>query len=119
MHSKGSHFKLNPIQHAQEVFVGLSSSVPFARKIAVALAFLAVPMAAQTGLGVVRGTVQEASKAVIPNAKVTLTNTATGVASESQTNAAGIYYFGAVAIGPHTLGVDAAGFNEWEESRTL
>src|SRR5690242_21778338 len=64
-----------------------------ARKALLALLLAALPLDAQTGLGVVRGTVLDASKGVIPNAKVTLTNTATGVAKESQTNAAGIYYF--------------------------
>ena len=81
-----------------------------ARKALLALVLAALPLAAQTGLGVVRGTVLDASKGVIPNAKVTLTNTATGVAKESQTNAAGIYYFGAVPIGPYTVGVEAQGF---------
>src|SRR6266481_9553093 len=99
--------------------MGSLSSVPCARKIAMALAFLAVPMAAQTGLGVVRGTVQDASKAVIPGAKVTLTNTATGVGRDSVTNADGIYYFGAVSIGPYTLLVESQGFKKWEGTLTV
>ncbi|HKW97657.1 MAG TPA: carboxypeptidase-like regulatory domain-containing protein [Bryobacteraceae bacterium] len=84
------------------------------RKSLAIFAFAALPLAAQTGLGIVRGTVQDASKAVIPNAKVTLTNTATGVARESQTNAAGIYYFGAIPIGPYSLDVEAEGFKKWQ-----
>jgi hypothetical protein len=75
---------------------------------------MVLPVAAQTGLGVVTGTVQDSSKAVIPNAKVTLTNTATGVSRDAQTNAAGIYYFGAAQIGPYSLAVEAAGFKRWE-----
>jgi len=77
----------------------LNTCLPSARKLFTVLTLAVMPMAAQTGLGVVRGTVEDASKAVIPNAKVTLTNTATGVSKESQSNADGIYYFGAVQIG--------------------
>jgi len=86
------------------------TSLPYARKFFLTLALAALPVAAQTGLGVVRGTVQDASKAVIPGAKVTLTNTATGVGRDSTTNADGIYYFGAVSIGPYTLLVESQGF---------
>jgi len=75
---------------------------------------MALPLAAQTGLGVVHGTVQDASKAVVPNAKVTLRSTSTGVARESQSNADGIYYFGSVPIGPYTLSVEAQGFKKWD-----
>src|SRR5690349_16092415 len=99
--------------------MAISTSLPNARKLFLMLAIAALPVAAQTGLGVVRGTVQDASKAMIPNAKVTLTNTATGVASDAQTNAAGIYYFGAVSIGPYTLGVEAQGFRKWEGTLTV
>src|SRR5712692_3203176 len=84
-----------------------------------ALVLTALPVAAQTGLGVVRGTVQDASKAVIPGAKVTLTNTATGVGRDSTTNADGIYYFGAVSIGPYTLLVESQGFKKWEGTLTV
>jgi hypothetical protein len=97
----------------------LSTSLLRARKWAAVFVFLVLPVAAQTGLGVVRGTVQDASKAVIPNVKVTLTNTATGVAHEAETNAAGIYYFGAVAIGPYSLVAEAQGFKKYEATLTV
>ncbi|HXI38896.1 MAG TPA: carboxypeptidase regulatory-like domain-containing protein [Bryobacteraceae bacterium] len=84
-----------------------------------ALALVALPAAAQTGLGVVRGTVQDASKAVMPNVKVTLTNTGTGVARDSVTNADGIYYFGAVSIGPYKLLAESQGFKKWEGTLTV
>src|SRR5438094_1342799 len=88
-------------------------------KLGLSVGFVLWPLAAQTGLGVVRGTVQDASKAVIPNAKVTLTNTATGVGRDSVTNADGIYYFGAVSIGPYTLLVGSQGFKKWEGTLTV
>jgi len=97
----------------------LNTCLLSARKLFAVLTLAAMPMTAQTGLGVVRGTVEDASKAVIPNAKVTLTNTATGVSKESQSNADGIYYFGAVQIGPYSLGVEAQGFKKWEGTLTV
>src|SRR5215467_7744685 len=100
-------------------FMVLSTSLLYARKLVMAFAFMALPVAAQTGLGVVRGTVQDASKAVIPNAKVTLTNTATGVGRVADTNAAGIYYFGSAALDSYTLVVEAQGFKKWEGTLTV
>ena len=97
----------------------LNTCLPSARKLFTVLTLAVMPMAAQTGLGVVRGTVEDASKAVIPNAKVTLTNTATGVSKESQSNADGIYYFGAVQIGPYSLGVEPQGFKKWDGTLTV
>lgn len=73
----------------------------------------AIPLAAQTGLGIVTGTVQDASKAAVPAAKVSLTNTATGVLRSADVNQAGIYYFGSVPIGPYHMSVQSAGFQEW------
>ena len=90
-----------------------------ARNLGLAFLLFTLPIAAQTGLGVVRGTVQDASKAIIPNAKVILTNTSTGVAHETQTNVDGIYYFGAVQIGPCSLSIEAQGFKKWEGTFTL
>ena len=85
-----------------------------ARKFALALALLSLPLQAQSGLGVVNGTVQDATAAVVPKAKVTLANTATGVRRESLSNDAGIYYFGSVPIGGYSLAVEAQGFKKWE-----
>src|SRR5882672_74318 len=95
------------------------TSLPYARKFFLTLALAALPVAAQTGLGVVRGTVQDTSNAVMPNAKVTLTHAATGTAQISTTNSAGIYYFGGAPIGPYTLVVEAAGFRKWEGTLTV
>lgn len=94
--------------------MGVPTYLQRARTLAIGLMIMALPVAAQTGLGVVRGTVQDASKAVVPNAKVILTNTATGVARDSLSNADGIYYFGSVQLGPYSLSVEAQGFKKWE-----
>jgi hypothetical protein len=81
--------------------------------LALSLLFLALPAAAQTGLGTVKGTVTDATKAVIPHAKVSLTNTATGVTQTNETNSAGTYYFASVQIGPYTLAIEMTGFKKW------
>src|SRR5882724_4063365 len=75
----------------------------YARKPLALLAFVALPVASQTGLGVVHGTVRDTSDAVLSNVKVILTNTATGVVRDGATNSAGVYYFGSVQIGPYQL----------------
>jgi hypothetical protein len=86
------------------------------RKWVVVPVLLALPLVGQTGLGVVRGTVQDPSKAVVPVAKATLVNNATGVMRSALTNVAGIYYFDAVPIGSNTLTIEAAGFKKWEST---
>src|SRR5262245_14771460 len=76
--------------------------------------FAAAPMAAQTGAGVVQGTLLDASKASIPGASATLTNSDTGVMRTVQSNSLGLYYFGAVPPGPYVLSVESPGFKKWE-----
>lgn len=79
------------------------------------IAFLlaATPALAQTGSGVIRGVVRDANQAVVPGAAVSITNERTGVEQKTQTNEEGIYYFGAVPIGPYALTVELAGFKKW------
>src|SRR5437016_3558242 len=69
---------------------------------------------AQTANGIIKGTVFDASKAVVPGAQVTITNPNTNVSSKTQTNEAGIYYVGAVQPGPYTILVEVTGFKKWE-----
>src|SRR5438034_11007399 len=72
------------------------------------------PGLAQTGNGVIRGTVLDASKAIVPGAQVTITNQNTNISSKTQTNEVGIYYLGAVQPGPYTVVVELTGFKKWE-----
>jgi len=69
---------------------------------------------AQSGNGVVQGTVLDASKAIVPSAKVTLRNSGTGVLKIAPATSAGVYYFGAVQPGEYVLSVEAPGFKKWE-----
>ncbi|HSB18158.1 MAG TPA: TonB-dependent receptor [Bryobacteraceae bacterium] len=97
----------------------MNCSLQMLRKSLLLLVIASIPLAAQTGNGIVRGTVLDATKAAIPSAKVTLTNTATGIARGAQSSAVGIYYFGAVPVGPYTLAVEAQGFKKWSGTLTV
>jgi hypothetical protein len=57
-----------------------------------------------------RGTVSDASGAVIPNATVTMTNVATGVAEKRPTDEAGRYLFASLKPAAYIAKVEAAGF---------
>lgn len=75
---------------------------------------------AQGATGAINGTVTDASGAVIPRAKVVLTNTATGASQTALTNETGIYVFPSVIPGNYTLEVSATGFaTQKEEAFTL
>jgi len=57
-----------------------------------------------------RGTVTDQSGGVVPGAKVTLTNTDTGIARGTTTAADGSYLFDLVQVGKYKLNVDKPGF---------
>jgi len=80
------------------------------------LALLLAPTAAwpQAGTSTIRGLVRDQAQAVIPGAKVTLTNTGTNVARESLTNESGLYVFPAVSAGPYRVSVEFAGMQKFE-----
>src|SRR6185312_7935699 len=84
------------------------------RKLFLTFVALSIPLVAQSGLGIVTGTVKDPSKAEIPKATVTLTNTATAVTRTSTSNDAGLYYFGGMPVGAYHLTVEASGFAKWE-----
>jgi hypothetical protein len=65
---------------------------------------------AQVDQGSVSGIVQDASGAVVPNAKVTLLNKDVGLSLETTTKGSGEYIFTPVRIGNYSLSVTAAGF---------
>ncbi len=66
---------------------------------------------AQTITGSVRGTVTDPSGAVLAGANVTATNVATGVASNTVSNASGLYNFQFLTLGDYTITASATGFN--------
>ncbi len=58
------------------------------------------------------GTVTDPSGAVVPNAKVTITETNTGVSRIGQTNGSGNYLFPNLAPGIYLVNVEASGFKK-------
>ncbi len=73
---------------------------------------LSAPIAgvAQTVTGAIRGIITDSSGAIVPNATVTATNAATGVATATKTNAGGEYSIRFLQIGQYKVSVEAAGF---------
>ena len=60
------------------------------------------------------GTIRDNTGAVIPDASVTLKNTATGIARDLKTNSAGEYVAAAVPPGQYNLIVTVAGFRKYQ-----
>lgn len=67
----------------------------------------------------VRGTVTDSQGAAVPNAKVTLSNKATNVTAETQTNADGLFVFGYVNAAAYELTVQKDGFRSKTASVTV
>jgi hypothetical protein len=81
----------------------------------VLLALLAVSgsMFGQAGAtGTILGTVTDSGGALVPNAKITVTNTATKVASQTMSNNAGDYNVPALNPGTYTVIAEATGFQK-------
>jgi len=76
-------------------------------------ALLPALLPAQSGTGVVRGTVQDATRSAVPNAKLTLTHSNTNIPRSAVSSEAGIFYFGSVPPGPYSLTVELTGFKKW------
>ena len=65
---------------------------------------------AQTSTSELSGTVRDPGGAVVPGARVTLTNEATGITYQQSTTGAGLYNFPALPVGSYTVTVEAPGF---------
>src|SRR5258707_15016542 len=78
-----------------------------------------VPSNAQTGSGVVRGAVQDATKSMVPRAKVELRNQDTNITREATTSAEDSYFFGGIPPGKYQLSVEATGFKKRTGTLTL
>src|ERR1700676_1203166 len=72
--------------------------------------FLFSSLASAQTLGSITGEVRDSSGAVMPNASVTVTNTATNASRSTATNNAGIYVFPDLVPGTYEARVQAAGF---------
>lgn len=74
---------------------------------------------AQLSNGTIRGTVTDATGAVLADAMVELTNQGTAEHAETPTNKEGYYTFLALGPGEYSVKVSAAGFSEWNGKLTL
>src|ERR1700761_644377 len=74
---------------------------------------------AQRDLGTVTGTVTDASGSAVPNAKLTLTEDATGVSYNIVSNESGSFTRPALKAGTYTIVVEAAGFQKAQEKNIL
>ncbi len=82
-------------------------------RIALAVLLSCVYAFAQGTTSRVVGLVQDSTGAVVPNAKVKLTNEGTNVSFQTATSSAGTYQFEAVQIGVYSVEVEAAGFKKF------
>lgn len=78
---------------------------------------LSASYAQTAGEGAITGTVADPTGAVIPNATVTATNDATGVATSRQTSSAGVYQISPLIVGTYTVSVSAAGFQGYQQEK--
>ena len=73
---------------------------------------MSLPGLAQTVTGTIRGTITDTSGAVVPGATVHAINTATGVVTDTKSNATGEYSIRFLQIGQYKIAVDASGFSK-------
>ncbi len=81
-------------------------------KLLISLALLCAATFAQSTTGTLMGTVTDPNGAVIPNAKVTITDTNTGLAKTLTTNGEGKYFAPSLQPGEFTLTAEATGFQK-------
>jgi hypothetical protein len=90
------------------------------KKLHVALLWLLTAGAAHAQVtGTITGLVTDPAGAVLPNATVTLTNQATGVARESTTNQQGVFVFTPLNPGTYRITVEAPGFRIYNQGNIV
>jgi hypothetical protein len=69
---------------------------------------------AQGIFGTLTGVVTDPSQSVVPGAKITLTDTASGSTRDTVSNSEGYYSFASVPVGSYSLSVEAANFESYK-----
>ena len=82
----------------------------FIRSLAVLGVLLSTSMNAQLTRGYISGTVQDPNGGVMPDVAIRITNTATNINTESNTNSVGLYRFVAVEPGAYSVEFAKSGF---------
>src|SRR5437868_14156546 len=72
-------------------------------------------LCAQVDTGAVLGTVKDQSGAVVPGAKVTMTNVGTGIAITTAAGTDGAYVFRPVKVGTYSVAGEFQGFRTAEQ----
>src|SRR5712692_7616939 len=75
------------------------------------LLLMAVPLFAQLPTGTILGVVKDSSRAVVPGANVTLTNTDTSLTRIGNSTEDGSYRFPALPVGHYRIEVTQEGFS--------
>jgi hypothetical protein len=88
----------------------------FALTVMFSMVLLFVPCAWAQENATIVGTVVDASNAVVPNAEITLTNTATSQVRTAASNTSGLYLFANVGVGQFTLSASAKGFQRYTKT---
>jgi hypothetical protein len=87
------------------------------RLLAGALLFaLTLPMHAQSTGGRMTGRVEDSAGAILPDAKITLTNEATGVSQSTDSDKSGGFSFLQLVVGNYTLTVEHSGFKKYVQN---
>jgi outer membrane receptor protein involved in Fe transport len=88
--------------------------LPFARLFTTLalLGMLSSGLFAQQNYGTILGTVTDPTGAVVPDAKITVTNTATALSREAVTDKDGFFQVLSLPIGNYTVAVEKAGFKK-------
>jgi outer membrane receptor protein involved in Fe transport len=90
----------------------------FAAAVLLAL-FSFSPAFAQTRIGTIQGTVKDPNGAVVPNARVTVTQSVTGYKQDAQTDDQGTFKLVNVPFNTYTVRAEATGFEAGEQSVDL
>ena len=84
------------------------------RLVLVLATLAAANLSAQSIYSTLTGIVTDPAQAVVPNAKVTLTNTASGDVRRTVTNADGYFTFASVPVASYDLTIEATGFQTYK-----
>jgi hypothetical protein len=79
------------------------------------LGFVPQALVAQGATAALTGTVNDASRAVVPNATITLKSELSGDTRRTVSNGTGFFSISAIQPGTYTVIIEASGFEKWED----